>query len=575
MKLLIEVFMKFSVFKDKLFDFLSSDPNFCAMNGLEKLLGDLPDPGKNKRITNQGKLLMLTNTLRDIKKSELDFDDQIDYELIKILLEQDRLSYELDLDSVPHDMRMPKAADMISDPLFMFYINDFRNPKLRLVNIISRLEKVPDFLISYKRNINTPVERWVNIELEKVAGLPDFFNSILNWAKEVEFKRIEILEKSIKNAVIAIDSYKDFLVNVNKSQNIFIGNEQMKLVLNSKGIEQTPEELHTIAKDFSTKNKKDVEELRVKLCLKYDLDPSTTSEGLQKILNEKYKVVRDTEDFSYLLNRYELERENILKFIKDKDLFPIMEKQDMKIMQTPEFMKPTIPAGAMMPPLSMREGTRNSLVYLTLSEELLDEHTELSIPGMMIHEGIPGHHLQLAWASMNKSFIRKFIDSADLYEGWTTMLEDYMLDVGYVTDLEDEVRFSGKRDIARIGARVAIDLYFMSGDKKFLEIGYDCDFSHDDPFVNAAALLKAQTGFVDGRVQAELNWYSQERGYPLSYLTGNHLVWKLRREFNELYSDGHTQLEVDREFHKRFLEAGNMPVSILRSIILKEFKSRA
>jgi uncharacterized protein (DUF885 family) len=562
--------MKFSVFKEKLFDFLSSDPNFCAMNGLGKLLGDLPDPGKNRRITNQGKLLMLKNTLGKIDSDELDFNDKIDYEIIEILLEQYRLSYELEIDAVPHGMRMPKAADMISDPLFMFYTNDFRDPKLRLVNIISRLDKVPEFLASYKRNLNTPVERWVNIELDKVNGLPDFFENILSWAKEVDFKRVEILEKSISKATLAINSYRDFLVNSNKSQNIFIGAEQMQLVLNSKGIKQTPDELHEIAREFSERNKKEVEELRLKLCMKYDLPSETTSEQLQSILNKKFQVKRDTEDFSYILNRYEAERENILAFIKEKDLFPVMEKQDMKIMQTPDFMTPTIPAGAMMPPMPMREGIRKSLVYLTLSEELLDEHTELSIPGMMIHEGIPGHHLQLAWASMNKSYVRRFMDSPDLYEGWTTMLEDYMIDSGYVGELADEVSFSGKRDIARIGARVAIDLYFMSGDKKYLEIGYDCNLSSDDPFENAATLLKAQTGFVDARIQAELNWYSQERGYPLSYLTGNHLVWKLRKDFNEKFSEGKIQLEVDREFHRKFLDAGNMPVSILRKIILKD-----
>ena len=38
------------------------------------------------------------------------------------------------------------------------------------------------------------------------------------------------------------------------------------------------------------------------------------------------------------------------------------------------------------------------------------------------------------------------------------------------------------------------------------------------------------TGFTDGRVQAELNWYSSEQGYPLSYLTGNRLVWQLKED---------------------------------------------
>ena len=98
-------------------------------------------------------------------------------------------------------------------------------------------------------------------------------------------------------------------------------------------------------------------------------------------------------------------------------------------------------------------------MYLTLSEELLDEHTELSIPGMMLHEGIPGHHLQLATAAAHPSVIRRHMDARDLAVGWTTMLEDYMLDAGCVdSDIEDEVRFITKRDISRLIARVGIDL---------------------------------------------------------------------------------------------------------------------
>jgi len=342
------------------------------------------------------------------------------------------------------------------------------------------------------------------------------------------------------------------------SKNIVLGDMQMNQVIKSRGINLTPDELHQIAKDFTTDNQAAVEELRIKLCHKYELPQTTSAKEMQEFLNQKFSVKREGNDFQFILNRYEQEREKILAFIKQKDLFPVMDDQDMHIMQTPDFMKPTIPAGAMMPALPMRKGLKKSLVYLTLSEELLAEHTEISIPGMMIHEGIPGHHLQFAWAATNNSLIRKIFNANDLSEGWTTMLEDYMLDIGYAGDLEDEIRFSGKRDIARIGARIAIDLYLMSGDKKYLDIGIDCDLSSDDVFVNAAHLLKAVTGFVDGRVQAELNWYSQERGYPLSYLTGNYLVWKLKDKVKDKMSD--------KEFHTKFLQAGNMPVSLLEKL---------
>ena len=287
---------------------------------------------------------------------------------------------------------------------------------------------------------------------------------------------------------------------------------------------------------------------------------------LQGFLAQRFRVELPNGALEDVLARYQAEREKILAFISERDLFPVFDEQDMKILRTPGFMEPSIPAGAMMSPAPFREGVRTSLVYLTLSEELLDEHTELSIPSMMIHEGIPGHHLQLATASTHPSIIRRHADAMDQAEGWTTMLEDYMLDQGYLGERTDEARFIGKRDINRIGARVAIDLFFMTGERGYLDVGVDCDLSPDDPFEAAGNLLQAVTGFVPGRVQAELNWYSQERGYPLSYLTGNTLVWELKRDVEAAQRGRLEDLELDRAFHRVYLEAGNMPVSFLRRV---------
>ena len=141
-----------------------------------------------------------------------------------------------------------------------------------------------------------------------------------------------------------------------------------------------------------------------------------------------------------------------------------------------------------------------------------------------------------------------------------------MLDIGYMGDLTDEARFFGKRSINRLGARVAIDLFFMTGDRKYLEVGIDCNISSDDPFEAAGNLLQAVTGFGPERVQAELNWYSQSRGYPLSYLTGNHLVWELKRDVIEAQRGKLEGPDLDREFHRIYLESGTMPVSHVRRV---------
>jgi uncharacterized protein (DUF885 family) len=190
---------------------------------------------------------------------------------------------------------------------------------------------------------------------------------------------------------------------------------------------------------------------------------------------------------------------------------------------------------------------------------------------MMAHEGVPGHHLQFAFASSQSSFVRRIFTAWEHAEGWTTMLEDYLLDQGLVEDdLVDEARFMGKREIARLAARVGIDLYFMTGSASYLQIGYDLKSASEDPFDNAGELLKRATGFSDGRVQAELNWNSTERGYPLCYLTGNRMVWKLKEEIAVKNQKRLPGGDLDREFHRIYLHSGCMPVKSLREVFRHE-----
>jgi uncharacterized protein (DUF885 family) len=367
-----------------------------------------------------------------------------------------------------------------------------------------------------------------------------------------------------------LGGYANQLRAMPTTQTLHLTEDTARRIVELRGIELSFEDLHRIARDFLARNAEQVEALRARLAPKYGLAPDASVEALESELERRYALDAPGGDFDRVLARYEEERERIVEFVRTHDLFPIPDDQSLRILRTPAFMTPSIPAGAMMSPPPFRQGTRTSLVYLTLSQELLSEHTELGIPMMMVHEGIPGHHLQLAAAASHPSIIRRHMQAMDQAEGWTTMLEEYMLDVGYGGERGDELRFTGLRDMARIGARVAIDLFFMTGERGYLDVGVECDREADDPFEAAGSLLEAVTGFVPGRVQAELNWYSQERGYPLSYLAGNHLVWKLKHDVEEAQRGQLEGRELDRAFHQTFLEAGSMPLSSLRRVFARK-----
>ncbi len=561
--------MNFESFCESFHTFRTRDPNRRQVLGLEDGLGELPDPSLTYADGAVAEAKQLLGHVSTLRQQTDDFDELLDLDLATLSLEAECHGLTHEFAGLRALKQTPRAGDALGDGLFMLFINDPRPAGARFADIIKRVEATPAYLDALLARTERPFSRWVKMDLEKVEGLPDLLQTIDDWASAEDASDLARFRTARRTAEAAITDYAARLQALPTGSDVHVGPQSMEEIIRLRGVDQSPAQLKTFAVEFLAKNRSLVEELRARLVKKYELPSDTDAATLQKHLAERYRVQIEPGRFDQVIERYEQECAKIVAFIQERRLFELPDDQSMKIMRTPTFMAPTIPAGAMLPPPPFRRGTRTSMVYLTLSEELMAEHTELSIPSMMVHEGIPGHHLQLSTAAGHESLIRRHAEFMDLSEGWTTMLEDYMLDVDYMGDLTDEARFSGQRDLARIGARVAIDLFLMSGDKSYLEVGVDCDLSSDDPFVAAGSLLESVTGFVPGRVQAELNWYSQERGYPLSYLTGNRLVWDLKRDIKS-HDGGKTDaLELDRRFHKAFLNAGNMPVSMLRRVFVE------
>ncbi len=561
-------------------DHYTHDANQRVELGVDRDLGELPNPGLEAMSEHvKGAQTLLTQQKELSQNPPSDFDQALDLELAGLFLESDIHRRTLTFNGRTEAQQLPKAGDGIGDGILTMFIQDPRPAPQRLEDITGRIEDIPVYLEHMAARLDTPVERWAEIERSKMQGFPQLVSSLQAWAKSEAWSGQQRLADAGVKAGTAIEKYLATLRDMPKTTQIHLGEENARRLVELRGIALSLEELHGIARDFLATTNAEIEAIRGRLVQKYNLDANTSSAEVQKVLSKRFAAPIEDKNVERILQHYEAERSKILTFIHEHNLFPIPEAQDMKLLRTPTFLAPTIPAGAMVAPPPFRGGVRTSLVYLTLSEELLDEHTKLSIPAMMIHEGIPGHHLQLATAAMHTSVIRRHMSPMDMAEGWTTMLEDYMLDVGYLDalNLVDEVRFIGKRDISRIGARVAIDLFLMTGKREFLDVGVLPleELDAKDPFVAAGKLLERVTGFVPGRVQAELNWYSQERGYPLSYLTGNHLTWALKRDMINTQktrpaSERLEGLALDRRFHKVFLESGNMPLRYLRRVFEHE-----
>ncbi|MGV6850987.1 MAG: DUF885 family protein [bacterium] len=492
------------------------------------------------------------------------FNDRLDCELAMLKIDQRCEAIERECETVPDFQRLPDAGSHIADPIFKFLAMDNRPDNERLDIVCERLQQSEAFLNKMLKRIKQPLSRWVDIECEQIDGMPTLFDSVIEWAESVDYSDIKKLKSAIKQTQSALDHYVEQLKKIPQSQQLFLGEEALLEILKVNAIPYSPKELSTLSKNFLEKTFVVIDQLQKQLIEKYKLDDQLSAAQLQEWLIAHYRV-DPGEQYQGILSAYEQEHEKLCDFVQTTELFPFPDNQALKIIQTPQYLQSMIPAGAMNPPAAFEPGVKTSMVFLTLKPELLDEHSHIGIPAMMLHEGVPGHHLQLAMASMHPSKIRASFSANEHAEGWTTYLEDYVLDQGYCGDLTPEVRFLAKREICRIAARVAIDLYFISGNRDYLDIGIPLHSQSEDPFIVAGELLKTLTGFTDGRVQAELNWYSTERGYPLSYLTGNHMTWELKKKLQNKNPELTTK-QQDQLFHKTFLESGNMPMSFLNKV---------
>ena len=546
-----------------------SDPDASMALGDVQYLGELGDPSLAAMEAETKRSKELLAQLESYQAT--DFNESLDMQLMARYLKQSIFFNELQQSGQPQRCRKPSGIDGISAGIFQLFVNDDRLAEQRMHNILSRLSQAPDYLKQELNVITQPVKRWLDIELEQGEGLADLFATIYSWAKEESYSKLPELDLAIQTCNEAVSGYLSDLKSRDTITEFSIGEDKVNALLALREINKSPEQLVNMARDFMGETQTLLADLSVRLCEKYQLPSDTSQEQLHEFLNKQFSATLKNGKLDSILDIYNEQISSINQFIENNQLFEIPQSQTIKILKTPSFLEPVIPAGAMWPPLALREGKKTSLVYLTLKSDQLAEHTELGIPVMMIHEGIPGHHLQFATAALHPSFIRRIFSANEHAEGWTTMLEDYMLDVGYVKDeLIDEVRFIAKREMSRLVARVGIDLYFMTANKRYLDVGLDLNFDSDDVFVNAAKLLKTATGFTDGRVQAELNWYSTEQSYPLSYLTGNRMVWELKKEIQTKNKKSLSDVELDKAFHRVYLQSGCMPVNSLRSVFVQQ-----
>jgi hypothetical protein len=165
-----------------------------------------------------------------------------------------------------------------------------------------------------------------------------------------------------------------------------------------------------------------------------------------------------------------------------------------------------------------------------------------------VHEGVPGHHLQLSIARLNPNPLRCLIQDNVLVEGWAMYAEEMFWRAGGFGDSPDaEYKALGSwRGRIR---RVFYDVHVECGDWN-LQQAAEFKYQGRDKVVIDEDILRA------------INWPAQ----LICYFTGKTQIRELRDAYRAKLGPEFT----DRKFHDALLAEGSIPVALIRAKLLGE-----
>ncbi|MBH0083459.1 DUF885 domain-containing protein [Salinibacterium sp. SWN167] len=194
--------------------------------------------------------------------------------------------------------------------------------------------------------------------------------------------------------------------------------------------------------------------------------------------------------------------------------------------------------------------------------ESVTEFTTWREATTVYHEGVPGHHLQIAQAVYNRdqlnTYRRQLSGTSGHAEGWALYAERLMADLGF---LDDPANRLGMLDGQRMrAARVVLDIGVHLGKPKLTGSGvWDWDYALDF-MTNNVTLDPANVRF-------EVNRYFGWPGQAPSYKVGQRIWEQLRDECRAIEGADFSL----REFHRRALNVGGVGLDTLRSALLAPY----
>ena len=452
--------------------------------------------------------------------------------------------------------------------IYSLVARDFAPIEQRLASATARLEQLPRFLEQARAEINP--ERVPKIHAETAVsqnpGLGSIIdNMILPNMDGIPADLRERLGAAIETARNAIADHQTWL--------------EEDLLPRANGNFRIGAELYDTKLAFALNSPMSRKEIKARAELEYENVRNEMYEIAKIVYLEKYPMTAfpDTADEAYkqAIVRAALEeaykalppRDGIVEVAKQQlqeatdfvveHNIVTMPEEPVEVIIMPEFQR-GVSLAYLDPPGPLDRDQPAFYAVAPLPEDWTDlqvesflrEYNLYSLQDLTIHEGVPGHYLQLALSNRYPSTLRSVLWSGPFVEGWAVYAEQVMIEAGY----------QNNDPLQRL---ITLKWYLRAVTNAIIDSAIHVDGMSRD----GAMKLMVEGGFQEEREAAGKWVRAQLTSAQLStYFVGYQEHIEMRAAVEKAWGDEFTL----RRYHDQALSYGSPPVKYVRALILGE-----
>ncbi len=532
---------------------LQTDPLFATNQGVHLYNDRLPDPSLDALDRRNQQLLFFLDQLENIPRNRLSTDDQINYDIFRILLENDIRNYELNGHLLPLNgwwdyhavfADLPNRVPLVNKEDYENYLSRlsaFRNYNRAYIERMR--EGVRRGLVRPKmvfENYVESVEAHITDDPAESLLFEPFKRLPVTIEEEERDPLISRAEQIIRDVVVPEFRFlRDYLVNEYipaGSESIGIselegGSDYYRfLIRQHTTLDFTPDEIHQTG-------------LQEVGRIRQEMMKIVESEGFEDDFDIFVEFLRSNPRF-YANSPEELLKETawVLKQMDGKlpELFKTLPRLPYGIRPVPSYLAPRTATAYYS--RGAADGTRAG--YYAVNTYDLNSRPLYEVEALSFHEAVPGHHLQIALQQELEDLpvFRTTAGFTAFTEGWALYAERLGLEAGFY---EDPYSNFGRLSYEMWRAlRLVVDTGIHAK-------GWTRQQAIDYMAENSALSLH--------NIRSEVDRYIFWPGQALAYKIGEIKIRELR-ELAENELGKHFDL---REFHDVVLLNGSVPLNVL------------